>query len=87
MNLSTLQALVTAGESLTLELKKSTAEKYRACRSLCAMANGQGGQVEGLHATNRWEVLPAQGCGVDSLDGAEMVVTLAPAKGGCWKVL
>jgi hypothetical protein len=31
--------------SLTLELKKSTAEKDRACRSLCALANGQGGQV------------------------------------------
>ena len=40
MNLSTLQALVAAGESQTLELKKSTAEKDRACRSLCALANG-----------------------------------------------
>ena len=30
---------------MTLELKKSTAEKERACRSLCALANGQGGQV------------------------------------------
>ena len=28
-----------------LELKKSTAEKDRACRSLCALANGQGGHV------------------------------------------
>lgn len=36
---------IAAGESLTLELKKSTAEKDRACRSLCALANGQGGQV------------------------------------------
>jgi predicted HTH transcriptional regulator len=40
-----IQTLIAAGESLTLELKKSTAEKNRACRSLCALANGQGGQV------------------------------------------
>ncbi len=45
MNLAALQALVADGESLTLELKKSTAEKDRACRSLCALANGQGGRV------------------------------------------
>ena len=45
MKLAALQALVAAGESLTLELKKSTAEKERACRSLCALANGQGGFV------------------------------------------
>jgi ATP-dependent DNA helicase RecG len=38
MKLSALQALVASGESQTLELKKSTAEKDRACRSLCAMA-------------------------------------------------
>ena len=40
-----LHTLIAAGESETLELKKSTAEKDRACRSLCALANGQGGQV------------------------------------------
>jgi ATP-dependent DNA helicase RecG len=45
MNLAALQTLIAAGESQTLELKKSTAEKDRACRSLCALANGQGGQV------------------------------------------
>jgi ATP-dependent DNA helicase RecG len=45
MKLVALQALIAAGESKTLELKKSTAEKDRACRSLCALANGQGGQV------------------------------------------
>lgn len=45
MNLTSLQALFAAGESQMLELKKSTAEKDRACRSLCAMANGQGGRV------------------------------------------
>jgi len=45
MNLMTFHTLVSAGESLSLELKKSTAEKDRACRTLCAFANGQGGQV------------------------------------------
>ena len=45
MNLPALQTLIAAGESQTLELKKSTAEKDRACRSLCALANGQGGHV------------------------------------------
>lgn len=45
MHLTALHTLVAAGESLTLELKKPTAEKDRACRSLCALANGQGGQV------------------------------------------
>lgn len=34
-----------SGESVTLEFKKSTAEKDRACRTLCAFANGQGGRV------------------------------------------
>ena len=42
MKLSALHALIATGESLALELKKSTAEKDRACRSLCALANGQG---------------------------------------------
>ena len=45
MNLAALQTLIAEGESQTLELKKSTAEKDRACRSLCAFANGQGGQL------------------------------------------
>ena len=45
MELSAMLALVAEGESQTLELKKSTAEKDRACRTLCAMANGQGGVV------------------------------------------
>ncbi len=40
-----LNHLIAEGESLTLELKKSTAEKDRACRTLCAFANGHGGQV------------------------------------------
>ena len=34
-----------SGESDALEFKKSTAEKDRACRTLCAFANGQGGRV------------------------------------------
>lgn len=45
MNLTDLQALISGGESSTFELKKSTAEKERACRTLCAFANGEGGQV------------------------------------------
>lgn len=43
MNLPELETLIAAGESATLELKKSTAEKDRACRTLCAFANGGGG--------------------------------------------
>lgn len=45
MTVTTLLTLVAKGESLTLELKKSTAEKDRAYRTLCAFANGQGGQL------------------------------------------
>lgn len=40
-----ITALAAAGESETLELKKSTAEKERACRTLCAFANGRGGRL------------------------------------------
>ena len=40
-----LAAMAAAGESETVEFKKSTAEKDRACRTLCAFANGQGGQL------------------------------------------
>lgn len=40
-----LAALATAGESESLEFKKSTAEKDRACRTLCAFANGRGGRL------------------------------------------
>ena len=45
MNLNVLATMVAAGESETLEFKKSTAEKDRACRTLCAFANGRGGRV------------------------------------------
>jgi ATP-dependent DNA helicase RecG len=45
MKLADLHALVAAGESPTLELKKSTAEKVRTCRTLCAFANARGGQL------------------------------------------
>ena len=40
-----LLAILTPGESATVEFKKSTAEKDRACRTLCAFANGEGGRV------------------------------------------
>jgi ATP-dependent DNA helicase RecG len=56
MKVSALHALISEGESLTLELKKSTAEKDRACRSLCALANGQGGQVVFGVTPAKWSV-------------------------------
>ena len=40
-----IAAWVAAGESEGLEFKKSTAEKDRACRTLCAFANGQSGRL------------------------------------------
>lgn len=40
-----IAAWASTGESESLEFKKSTAEKDRACRTLCAFANGQGGRV------------------------------------------
>lgn len=40
-----IAAFAASGESETLEFKKSTAEKDRACRTLCAFANGQGGRL------------------------------------------
>jgi ATP-dependent DNA helicase RecG len=40
-----ITAWAAVGESATLEFKKSTAEKDRACHSLCAFANSQGGLV------------------------------------------
>ena len=45
LKMNTLSTLIAGGESLTLELKKSTAEKDRACRTLCAFANGRGGKL------------------------------------------
>lgn len=163
-----LSELVRTGESAIVEFKKSTAEKDRACRTLCAFANGRGGQLifgvtpvgkivgqhvsdrtledlaqefqgfepplfpeiqwlpvederealairvdrathapvsfrgipyervlnttrvmpranyqrlllESLHATDRWETLPATGWTIDMLDGREIVVTLEEA--------
>ena len=38
-------AWAAAGESETLEFKKSTAEKERLCRTLCAFGNGRGGRA------------------------------------------
>ncbi len=45
MHLRELTMLTQLGESTTMEFKKSTAEKDRACRTLCAFANGHGGQL------------------------------------------
>jgi ATP-dependent DNA helicase RecG len=45
MNLPHLNTLVATGESLTLELKMSTAEKDHASPTLCALANGVGGHI------------------------------------------
>ena len=45
MHLNDVINLAQRGESQTVEFKKSTAEKDRACRTLCAFANGQGGQL------------------------------------------
>lgn len=42
MHLNDVTLLAHQGESQTVEFKKSTAEKDRACRTLCAFANSQG---------------------------------------------
>ena len=56
-----LADLVKQGESATLEFKKSTAEKDRACRTLCAFANGQGGRtIERINLPNGHEALQVQ---------------------------
>lgn len=44
-NFEQIRGLVAQGESEVLELKKSTAESEKACRTICAMANGNGGNV------------------------------------------
>ena len=45
MTLQDLEQLVAAGESETVEFKKSTAQLTRAGETLCAFLNGQGGRV------------------------------------------
>ena len=45
MRLNDVTLLAHQGESQTVEFKKSTAEKDRACRTLCAFPNSQGGQL------------------------------------------
>jgi ATP-dependent DNA helicase RecG len=40
-----LKAIVTSGESETLEFKKSSSEKREAAHTLCAMLNHRGGRV------------------------------------------
>ncbi len=54
MDLKELQAIVEAGESETVEFKKSTAQLPRAGETLCAFLNGNGGQVLiGVTATGK----------------------------------
>ena len=45
ITLDDVKHFVAAGESETLEFKKSTGQRTEACRTLCAMANGKGGKV------------------------------------------
>lgn len=45
MDLAELKAVVVKGESETLEFKRSTGELRQAMETLCAFANGEGGQV------------------------------------------
>jgi ATP-dependent DNA helicase RecG len=40
VDIELIRSWAALGESNTLEFKKSTAEKERACRTLCAFANG-----------------------------------------------
>jgi ATP-dependent DNA helicase RecG len=45
MKLRSIRALIAKGESATLELKRSTGEVREALQTICAFANGKGGQV------------------------------------------
>ena len=45
MTLAEIEALAAAGESETLELKRSTGERRTGVRAVCAMLNHRGGQV------------------------------------------
>ena len=45
MDLRELQSIVAAGESETVEFKKSTAQLPRVGETLCAFLNGNGGRV------------------------------------------
>lgn len=45
LELSAVKALVAGGESETVELKRSTAERDQAAKALCAMLNHKGGSV------------------------------------------
>lgn len=45
MTLAQIEALAAAGESETLELKKSTGERRTGMKTVCAMLNHRGGQV------------------------------------------
>lgn len=45
MNVEELKELIAAGESETLEFKRTTGQRSRAMETLCAMLNGKGGSV------------------------------------------
>ena len=45
MDLAQLRAIVAAGESETLEFKKTTGQRSEAMHDLCAMLNHRGGRV------------------------------------------
>ena len=45
MNIDEIEALAAAGESETLELKRTTGERRRGARAVCAMLNHRGGRV------------------------------------------
>jgi ATP-dependent DNA helicase RecG len=52
---SSLRNLMASGESEVVEFKKSTAEKEKAFRTICAFANGQGGSlVFGVAPSGKW---------------------------------
>lgn len=45
VTLEELKAMTAAGESETVEFKKTTGQRSEAARSLCAMLNNRGGSV------------------------------------------
>ena len=45
MKLHELESFVAAGESETMEFKETTGQRGKACRTLCAFLNGNGGIV------------------------------------------
>jgi ATP-dependent DNA helicase RecG len=56
MKVADVQRIVTSGESEHLEFKKSTGQRTEAAKTICAMLNGQGGQVI-FGVTDRGEIV------------------------------